>query len=465
MSQTVPKEWRSFCEEYTSFLGYWYIPKGFTIKEENFPLLKRRLAELRRLEGKNWATAQAPFVRAIKEKGLFEPHVTGQRPEDRNAIGRMFKIVCSYLGLAWVDAKDKIVITDVGQQLLSSSAGDFSTLHHQINRYQFFNPTFKNHDHFTLIHVLPVRFLTQLLAVLEVDSLSKDEYVLFVARATSMEDVGHVADRIERFRRLPPQSQSALVDFLASRPISPRKAERGRRSSIHNTIKLNASYALQFFGSSNYLEYQNEGLIMGAPKAESDRFNSSTAKSEIWVDFKTRRDWFYYFGRRDFPTSVEFAIDYYTDISDIENASELLRKARKRGLRIPSLAHAETYRSVMVNEKVIEEYLEDNITDLEPGLKVVGRQYSTLTGPIDLLAKDKEGNHVIIELKKNRASDRVVGQVSRYVTDIRRTMNPNVRVIIVGRHIDNSLKLARESLRFPCSLYTFDFKVSFKRIA
>jgi restriction system protein len=46
----------------------------------------------------------------------------------------------------------------------------------------------------------------------------------------------------------------------------------------------------------------------------------------------------------------------------------------------------------------------------------VGQQFPTDAGPIDILALSKDGKRLlIIELKKGRASDRVVGQVLRYM--------------------------------------------------
>ena len=48
--------------------------------------------------------------------------------------------------------------------------------------------------------------------------------------------------------------------------------------------------------------------------------------------------------------------------------------------------------------------------------EVSGKQFPTDTGPIDILAisKDKK-EYLVIELKKGRASDNVVGQVQRYM--------------------------------------------------
>jgi Holliday junction resolvase-like predicted endonuclease len=52
---------------------------------------------------------------------------------------------------------------------------------------------------------------------------------------------------------------------------------------------------------------------------------------------------------------------------------------------------------------------------LEPGLRLVKRQLSTPAGRLDLLCKDINGNHVVIELKPTQGTDQVVGQILRYM--------------------------------------------------
>ena len=76
-------------------------------------------------------------------------------------------------------------------------------------------------------------------------------------------------------------------------------------------------------------------------------------------------------------------------------------------------------------EKHLEDFLVQNWaqTDLgkeydiyEEDGEIVGQQYQTDTGPLDILAisKDKK-SLLVVELKKGRASDVVVGQTLRYM--------------------------------------------------
>jgi len=81
--------------------------------------------------------------------------------------------------------------------------------------------------------------------------------------------------------------------------------------------------------------------------------------------------------------------------------------------------------SVFALEKHLEDFLVANWAQTELGQKysiyevdgeVVGQQFPTDTGPMDILAVSHDGKELlVIELKRGRASDTVVGQVQRYM--------------------------------------------------
>lgn len=98
----------------------------------------------------------------------------------------------------------------------------------------------------------------------------------------------------------------------------------------------------------------------------------------------------------------------------------------------------------------LENFLVDNLNLIESGLKIYkdangrnGRQYYTEVGNIDLLCK-KGNDYVVIELKKRRESDKVVGQISRYMGWIKSNIakDNNVRGIIIVHEFDPKLKYA-----------------------
>lgn len=66
-------------------------------------------------------------------------------------------------------------------------------------------------------------------------------------------------------------------------------------------------------------------------------------------------------------------------------------------------------------ERDIEDHLINNLSAIEPGLELVSRQFSTDIGRIDILARDKQGSRVVIELKVGEAKDSSLGQIARYL--------------------------------------------------
>lgn len=104
----------------------------------------------------------------------------------------------------------------------------------------------------------------------------------------------------------------------------------------------------------------------------------------------------------------------------------------------------------MQMENDLENYLVDNLHLIDSELKLYkddqgksGRQFSTEVGEIDLLCK-KRNDFVIIELKKGRSSDKVVGQISRYIGWVKDKLanGNNVKGIIIVHDFDLKLKYA-----------------------
>ena len=73
-------------------------------------------------------------------------------------------------------------------------------------------------------------------------------------------------------------------------------------------------------------------------------------------------------------------------------------------------------------ERQLEDFLASNLGMIEEGLKLYrdeegreGRQYPTDVGEIDLLCERRNRELLVVELKRGRSSDVVVGQISRYI--------------------------------------------------
>ena len=118
-----------------------------------------------------------------------------------------------------------------------------------------------------------------------------------------------------------------------------------------------------------------------------------------------------------------------------------------------------------VMEKHLEEFIIGNWNSLDLGKEydlceeqIDGKRkkFRTDTGEIDIfaLSKDKK-TYLVIELKKGRASDKVVGQIQRYMGYIKEEIansNQSVKGLIIGLNDDLSL---RRALSFNSDIIQF----------
>ena len=101
--------------------------------------------------------------------------------------------------------------------------------------------------------------------------------------------------------------------------------------------------------------------------------------------------------------------------------------------------------------------------DIYQDEEVFGEQFQTDTGPIDILAisKDKK-TLLVVELKKGRVSDNVVGQIQRYmgfVKDDLAEKNQDVKGVIIGH--DDDIRIQR-ALSVTNNIDFFKYQVNFK---
>ena len=91
-------------------------------------------------------------------------------------------------------------------------------------------------------------------------------------------------------------------------------------------------------------------------------------------------------------------------------------------------------------------------------------QYSTGSGPLDILAisKDKK-EFLVIELKKGRASDVVMGQIQRYMGHIKNNLagDKDVKGLIIALEDDKNL---RDALSVAPNIKFMKYEVSFKLV-
>ena len=123
-------------------------------------------------------------------------------------------------------------------------------------------------------------------------------------------------------------------------------------------------------------------------------------------------------------------------------------------------------------EEHLEEFLVQNWPQTDLGKEYdiyeeegerVGQQYQTDTGPLDILAISKDRKSLlVVELKKGRASDVVVGQTLRYMGYVQEELaekGQNVRGVIIALEDDQRI---RRALAVMPSIVFYRYQIRFK---
>lgn len=238
-----------------------------------------------------------------------------------------------------------------------------------------------------------------------------------------------------------------------------------------------------------YLYYKDTHiLVLAYGVSETNEFGSSwpteitnrvpTIDSYFKKTFPRYGDSFVF---RVYNTKIEenkikyfyYETDQQITENNIEKDLNELITIYSKVLSLPQSVTINNYsQSAFYMEKELEDFLIENWNNTLLGKKYdliteegepLSQQYKTDVGPIDILAKDKANkNFVVIELKKGKSSDDVVGQIARYMGWIKdKKGDKNVKgVIIVGaydRRLEFALKIVPNIEAF---IYKIDFKLS-----
>jgi restriction system protein len=173
--------------------------------------------------------------------------------------------------------------------------------------------------------------------------------------------------------------------------------------------------------------------------------------------------------REDLTSSLRASLGYAGTVCDISlHAEEIMTLISEHDpdcQSSPDLA-------VFALESILEEFLVTNWSRtslgeryeiVSEGGELIGRQYPTDTGPMDILAISKDrGTLLVVELKRDKASDRVVGQIQRYmgyVIDEVATPEQVVRGVIIA--LDDDTRL-RRALRVAQNIDFYRYEIDFR---
>jgi restriction system protein len=180
--------------------------------------------------------------------------------------------------------------------------------------------------------------------------------------------------------------------------------------------------------------------------------------------------------RAEMSEALGNSMSYQGTVSSISPYADelaLLIGGEAKAITVMSAAPS-TDPGVFALEKHLEDFLVRNWkqTELSKDFDIyeedgaqVGQQYLTDTGPLDILcvSKDKK-TLLVIELKRGRASDAVVGQVLRYMGYVKEELaevGQDVRGIIIALEDDQRIRRALVTLS---SITFYRYEISFRLV-
>lgn len=188
------------------------------------------------------------------------------------------------------------------------------------------------------------------------------------------------------------------------------------------------------------------------------------------------------------------SVKWYPNLINRSNMSQTLRNATgsvgtvsnlsKYATEIEHLIEPPAQRAIVASDPTIEDptvfalekHLEDFLVHNWPQTslgqryeiyeeegEIVGQQYPSDTGPIDILAISKDKTELlVVELKKGRASDVVVGQIQRYMGYVLEELaeeSQTVKGAIIA--LEDDLRI-RRALKVAQNIEFYRYQVSFQ---
>src|SRR5690606_12253319 len=180
--------------------------------------------------------------------------------------------------------------------------------------------------------------------------------------------------------------------------------------------------------------------------------------------------------RSDMSLAMKNSSGSIGTVSDLSKYREEIEKLLG-GATLPTLVSTDATvedPSAFAMEKHLEDFLVQNWGQTELGREYdiyeeegerVGQQYATDTGPLDVLAMSKDKKTLlVVELKKGRASDVVVGQVLRYMGYVQEELaeeGQTVRGVIIAMEDDQRI---RRALKMVTGIAFYRYQISFKLV-
>tara|TARA_B100000965_G_scaffold393771_1_gene405087 strand:+ start:1805 stop:3208 length:1404 start_codon:yes stop_codon:yes gene_type:complete len=445
---------KKFINKFENDKSYWYVHQSSILNNEERIIFE--LEFFRKLSGKIWnVKTQTAFRKELSKFNIADNRKkTKSNEQDLNALVRGIKSKMQTLGLLWVEEGSKISITSTGERFFRNQ--DFKEIvEHQLWKYIFYNPSMrKKIYHDTLL--IPHAFLCQVLIEIEENYITHDEYILFVCKADTHEDLKVVLNEIRQWRKLDSTKQEEVLSRLKELKSSTRG------NSLYQKIKTNKPYALGFFTNTTYLSNDDQEIRIIKNKKNIIKEKLEELKNNFsLIEFANVEDWIDFYGDYNKKYTSTEALEYYESKASNKKYKNKAISFYTKNQYLRNSLNKEEYEKKLDHEIRMHKYYAEFPDQIEPGsgLKLVenGFKYQTKeAGEIDLLCKNKNG-FVIVELKRNKSSDKTIGQTLRYIGWVKENLckdkKTNVRGIILSRSSEKKITFAINAL--PKNLISF----------
>ena len=431
----IPRQLRQHTTWFNSTDSFWSFTKTRAVREEIIGEIVEYHHVLRKFvdSGELWNPAsQQRFANEVRPGGATV------------AWGRELKTLFNQLGSAWVNNQDKVEFTDVGWEFLQSPTPS-KLVERQVQKYQIGNPQ-TSEKLTSSISVIPHYVLLEFLLKSHPRPITKDEFILFVMKVHKHDDIPRHIRLMEDYRGLSDRDRARFHSRLDNK--------------IYMKFVRLYSYAANFLAFPPYLSFANSKISI-ADHASAERARAWYDQgNNTYIRFKSQKDWFSHYGSSDTAPNPIWAADYYRNVGESERATDAYAEAIQKGMAPPNDTLSD-YRCRVYGEAAMEAWLVGNLERIEPGLTLLGSQFETSgAGRIDILARDARNNFVVVELKRDKASDAALGQLLRYLGWIRLNLSETdvVRGFVIGNDIDQHMEyaiLAHDALSDLCNLRRF----------
>ena len=432
----LSKKLRSHIRYFNTETNFWHFTKALTVKFESLEEILRYHEVLR---------DKVIEPRKSWERETQEEYANLVAPGSVAAWARELKTLFNLLGTAWVEKETRVKLTQAGEALLAGHEPRI-LLERQVRKYQIGNPQL--YASLTgKIRLIPHKVLLELLLEYYPAPLTKDEFVIFVSKILTNSDIAKTKELLEVYRGLSNLDKARFK----------RRLDRDEFQKIGRVF----SYAAHFLAFPRYLTY-SPGVIEVADKEAAQRvLRWYRNGNDAHIDFSSLKDWFSHYGAIDASPSPMIAVDYYRKTGRIKDAVAAYGHAARRGLTLDDDAE-QSFECRIQGEAALEAWLAQNLQKLEQGLTLKDRQFETEdAGRIDILARDKDDGYVVVELKRDKASDSALGQILRYIGWVRLNLlsdDQMVRGYVVGDRFDDRITyavLSNDAIDAMCRLVDY----------